>query len=320
MRVFIAGATGVLGRRLLPLLTDAGHDVTGMTRTPAKAELLRPLGATPVIADALDAPAVAKAVAEARPDVVVHQLTAIPDAVDPRHYDRDFAATNRLRTEGTDHLLAAARAAGVPRLVAQGFAAFTLARTDRTVTTEDDARIADPPAALRTTFAALDHLEAAVTGAEWTEGLVLRYGLFYGPGTSLSLDPDGAQVQAVRARKFPLVGDGGGVWSFLHVDDAATATLAAVERGGRGLYNVTDDDPAPVRDWLPFLARAVGAPPPRRVPRWLARLLAGEAVTTMMTEAKGASNGKAKRALGWTPSYASWRQGFVEGLRPGAVA
>ncbi len=315
MKVFIAGATGALGRRLVPLLVEAGHDVTGMTRTPVKVERLRRLGATPVVADALDAAAVARAVAEAAPDVVLHQLTAIPDALDPRHYDRALAATNRLRTDGTDHLLGAARAAGVARFVAQGFAGFTLARTDRPVTTEDDPPHPSPPAPFRSTIAALHHLEAAVTGADWTEGIVLRYGLFYGPGTSISLDPVGAQVAALRARKLPLVGDGRGVWSFLHIDDAAAATLAAVERGGRGVYTVTDDDPAPVGDSLPFLARAVGAPPPRHVPRWLARLLAGAAVTAMMVDAKGASNARAKRSLGWAPSYASWRRGFVEGLR-----
>lgn len=314
MKVFVAGATGALGRRLVPVLVEAGHEVTGMTRTPGKTELLRRLGATPVVADALDAGAVARAVAERGPDVVVHQLTALSGSIDPRHFDRDFAATNRLRTEGTDHLLTAARAAGVRRLVAQGFAGWPAARIGGPVKTEDDPLDLDPPAPFRRTLAALRHLEDAVTGADWTEGLVLRYGGFYGPGTSLSLDPVGEHVKAVRARKFPLVGDGAGVWSFIHVDDAAAATAAAVERGGRGVYNVVDDEPAPVRDWLPVLAAALGGPRPRRIPRWLARILAGEAVTVMMTEVRGASNEKAKRTLGWRPSYASWRRGFIEGL------
>lgn len=315
MKVFVAGATGALGRRLVPMLVESGHEVTGMTRTPGKTELLRRLGAAPVVADALDAEAVSTAVGDSAPDVVVHQLTALSGSLDPRHYDRDFAATNRLRTEGTDHLLAAARASGVRRFIAQGYAGWTLARTDGPVATEDD-----PPEPFRRGFAALRHLEHAVTGAEGIEGLVLRYGAFYGPGTSLWLDPPGDHVAAVRGRKFPLVGDGAGVWSFIHVHDAAAATAAAVERGGSGVYNVVDDDPAPVRDWLPFLADTLGAPPPRRVPRWLARILAGEAVTVMMTEVRGASNEKAKRVLGWRPSYASWRRGFVEGLRPGAAA
>lgn len=319
MKVFVAGATGVLGRRLVPLLVEAGHEVTGMTRAPGKVERLRRLGATPVVADALDAAGVATAVAEAAPDVVVHELTALSGSLDPRHYDRDLAATNRLRTEGTDHLLAAARAAGVPRFVAQGFAGWTLARGEGPVATEDDPPEPDPPAPFRRTFAALGHLEDAVTGADWTEGIVLHYGGFYGPGTSLSLDPVGEHVAGILARKFPLVGDAGGYWSFLHIDDAAAATLVAVERGGRGVYNIVDDDPAPVREWLPFLAETLGAPPPRRIPRWLARILAGEAVTVMMTEVRGASNAKAKRALEWRPSYASWRRGFVEGLRSGGM-
>lgn len=314
MKVFVAGATGALGRRLVPMLVEAGHEVTGMTRTPGKTELLRRLGATPVVANALDAGEVSRAVGDSAPDVVVHQLTALSGSLDPRHFDRDFAATNRLRTEGTDHLLAAARAAGVRRFVAQGFAGWPAARIGGPVKTEDAPLDDDPPAPFRRTLAALRHLEDAVTGAEWTEGLVLRYGGFYGPGTSLALDPVGDQVEGVRDRKFPLVGDGAGVWSFIHVDDAAAATVAALERGGRGVYNVVDDDPAPVRDWLPALADAVGAPPPRRMPRWLARILAGEAVTVMMTEVRGASNQKAKRALGWQPSYESWRRGFVEGL------
>lgn len=320
MKVFVAGATGVLGRRLVPMLVEAGHEVTGMTRTPAKAGLLRELGATPVVADALDAGAVARAVAESGPDVVVNQLTALSGSLDPRHFDRDFAATNRLRTEGTDILLAAAQAARARRFIAQGFAGWPASRVGGPVKGEDAPLDDDPPAAFRAMLAALRHLEDAVTGADGLEGLVLRYGGFYGPGTTLSLDPVGDHVKAVRARQFPLVGDGAGVWSFIHVDDAAAATAAAVDRGGRGVYNVVDDDPAPVRDWLPFLAAALGAPPPRRFPRWLARLLAGEAVTIMMTEVRGASNGKAKRELGWAPSYESWRRGFVEGLGAAAPA
>jgi nucleoside-diphosphate-sugar epimerase len=314
VRIFIAGATGALGRQLVPRLAQRGHEVTGMTRSPDKQKLVWDLGGRPVVADALDPESVARAVAEAEPEVVVHQLTAIPDALDMRHFARDFAATNRLRTEGTDHLLAAARAVGARRFVAQSYAPAVFARVGGPVKSEDDPVDEHPPEQMRTTLAAIRHLEAAVTGADWTEGVVLRYGGFYGPGTSLSLGPEDVMVGAIRKRKMPLVGDAGGVWSFIHIEDAADATVDAVEGEGRGIYNVVDDEPAPVSEWLPAAAAAVGAPPPRRVPRWVARLLAGEAATVMMTEAVGASNAKAKRELGWTPRHASWRDGFATGL------
>jgi 2-alkyl-3-oxoalkanoate reductase len=315
MKVFVAGATGALGQHLVPQLVANGHQVAGMTRTASKQDLVRNLGATPVVADALDPEAVGGAIAEAEPELVVHELTALPDELDMRHIERDFALTNRLRTEATDHLLAAARAVGARRFVAQSYAGWPFARNGAAVKSEDDPLDPDPPKALRTTLDAIRHLEAAVTGADWTEGIVLRYGGFYGPGTSLALDPEGAQVEPIRRRKFPLVGDGGGVWSFVHIADAASATVAAIERGRRGIYNVVDDDPAPVSEWLPAVANAVGAKPPRRLPRWLARLAAGEAAVVMMTEVRGASNSKAKRELGWQPRYPSWRQGFAEGLR-----
>jgi nucleoside-diphosphate-sugar epimerase len=275
---------------------------------------LRSLGARPVVADALDPDAVAAAVAEAEPEVIVHQLTALSRSLDLRHFERDFAPTNRLRTEGTDHLLAAAHAVEARRFVAQSFAGWPSARTGGPITTEDDPLDPAPVEGFRTTLEAIRHLEAAVSGASFTEGVVLRYGGFYGPGTSLGLKPEGEHVEAVRGRKFPIVGGGGGVWSFIHIDDAAAATLAAVEHGRRGIYNVVDDEPAPVREWLPELAAALGARPPRRVPRWLGRMLAGDTATVMMTEVRGASNAKAKRELGWEPRYPSWRQGFASGL------
>ena len=304
MKVFIAGATGALGSRLVPLLVARGHDVVGMTRTASKQDLVRSLGARPVVADALDPDAVAEAVALARPDVIVHQLTALSQplsASDMRHPERSPATimTNRLRIEATDHLLAAGRAVGARRFVAQSFAAF---------------RLDDPPAPLRAPLLGILHVERAVTAIEWGEGLVLRYGGFYGPGTAVSLAPDAQLAAPIRKRRFPIVGDGGGVWSHVHIDDAATATAIAVEHGRPGIYNVVDDEPAPVREWLPVLAAALDAKPPRRVPRWLARLAAGEAPTVMMTEARGASNEKAKHELGWKPRYASWRQGFAQGL------
>jgi nucleoside-diphosphate-sugar epimerase len=314
MRVFVAGATGALGRQLVPELVAGGHEVVGMTRTAAKQEALRAMGARPVVADALDPDAVARVVAEAEPEVIVHQLTALSGRLDLRRPDRFFAMTNRLRTEGTDYLLAAGRAVGVRRFVAQSYAGWPFARTGGPVKDETDPLDPDPPRALRTTLAAIRHLEQAVTGIGWGEGLVLRYGGFYGPGTSLSLEPGAAMVKPVRRRQFPLIGDGGGVWSFVHIEDAATATAAAVERGRAGIYQIVDDEPAPVREWLPALTEALGAKPPRRVPRWLGRLLAGEAATVMMTEIRGASNAKAKRELGWTLRYPSWRLGFAKGL------
>jgi len=314
MKVFVAGATGVLGRQLVPQLVAKGHEVFGMTRSMSKQDLVRSLGARPVVADALDPDAVAEAVASAEPEVIVHQLTALSGEFDMRHIDRFFETTNRLRTEGTDHLLAAGRAVDARRFVAQSFAGWPAARTGGPVKGEDAPFDPDPPEKLRDMLDAIRHLEEAVTQADWLEGVVLRYGGFYGPGTTLSADPSASHTAAVRKRQFPVVGDGGGIWSFVHVEDAAAATAVAVERGKRGIYNVVDDDPAPARDWMPELARVLGAKPPRRVPRWLGRLLAGEAAAVMMTEVRGASNEKAKRELGWRPRYASWRQGFVQGL------
>jgi len=307
MHVFIAGAGGAVGRSLIPLLTSNGHTVTGTTRSAAKAGALRALGAAPVVLDGLDRAAVLDAVAEARPDAIVHQMTALAGLTDFRHAERAFAQTNRLRTEGTDHLLAAARASGVARVVAQSYAGWPYARTGGPVKTEADPLDPDPPRQLRATLDAIRHVEAAVTGAG---GVALRYGGFYGPGTGLT--PGGEQWELVRARKFPLIGDAGGVWSFCHAQDAAGATLAALERWTPGeIYNVCDDEPAPVREWLPALARAVGAKPPRHVPRWLGRVAAGEHTVAMMCESRGASNAKAKAALEWTPRWPSWREGFA---------
>jgi 2-alkyl-3-oxoalkanoate reductase len=314
MKVFVAGATGALGVQLVPQLVAKGHEVVGMTRSASKQEQVRNLGARPVVADALDPDAVAQAVAAAEPEVIVHQLTALSGKFDLRHMDRFFATTNRLRTEGTDHLLAAGRAVGARRFVAQSYAGWPAERTDGPVKNETAPFDPLPAEKMRATLDAIRYLEETVTGADWIEGVVLRYGGFYGPGTSLSADPRADMTSAVRKRQFPVVGDGGGIWSFIQIEDAATATVAAIEAGEPGVYNVVDDDPAPARDWLPELARALDAKPPRRVPRWLGRLLAGEAVAVMMTEVRGASNEKAKRELGWKPRYASWRQGFAQGL------
>ena len=308
MRVFVAGATGAIGRQLVPRLVAAGHEVHGMTRSDSRQAMLSELGAVPVVADALDPDQVAEAVARARPEVIVHQLTAI-GAVDMRHFDRDFALTNRLRTEGTDHLLSAGQAVGVRRFVAQSNGAAPYARTGGAVKDEEDPLDPTPAREMRAMVAAIRHLEEAVLGADWTEGIVLRYGAFYGPGTSLA--PGEQLFELIRKRKFPLVGDGAGVWSFIHIADAAEATLAAVEHGSPGVYNVVDDDPAPVAEWLPALAQTLGAKKPMRVPRFIGRLFAGEAGVVMMTDVRGASNAKAKRELGWHPAHPSWRQGFA---------
>ena len=308
MRVFVAGATGAIGKQLVPRLVAAGHEVVGMTRSESRTAALHNLGATPVVADALDPDQVADAVAHAHPDVIVHELTAI-GKVNPRHFDRDFALTNRLRTEGTDHLLSAGRAVGVRRFVAQSYGSWWYERTGGPVKSEEDPLDPNLAPGMRESQQAVRHLEAAVLGAEWTEGIVLRYGSFYGPGTNMATG--GEAFEMVRKRKFPLAGNGAGVWSFIHVADAAEATVAAIERGKRGIYNVVDDDPAPVAEWLPALAAELGAKQPMRVPRFIGRLFAGEAGVVMMTEARGASNAKAKRELAWRPEHPSWRQGFA---------
>ena len=307
MKVFVAGATGAIGRQLVPRLVEAGHEVHGMTRSASKQALLRDLGAVPVVADALDAEQVAAAVGRAQPDVIVHELTSI-GAVDLRHFDRAFATTNRLRTEGTDHLLSAGQAVGVKRFVAQSFFA-AYERTGGPVKTEEDSfgpgpgqgdardgRRDPPRRGGRCSPRPGPRASCCATAAS--------------TGRHTSLGPDGEQTEAVRQRKFPVVGDGGGVWSFIHIADAAEATVAAVEHGRRGVYNIVDDEPARVADWLPVLARTLGAKKPMHVPRFVGRLLTGEVGAVMMTELRGASNAKAKRELGWTPSHSSWREGF----------
>jgi 2-alkyl-3-oxoalkanoate reductase len=300
MRVFVAGASGAMGGRLVPQLIAHGHEVTGTFRSPGNAERLRALGAQPVALDLLDAPAVRRAVLDAGPEAIIHQATALADVRFGRSLDRAFGPTNRLRTEGTDALLAAAREAGVRRFVAQSFASYRYAREGEPVKTEEDPLDPRPPAMAVQTNAAMRHLDEAVTEAG---GVALRYGGFYGASN------DGL-VKPVRKRQFPVIGDGGGISSFIHLDDAAAATVLALELDAAGIYNITDDEPAPMRDWLPALAAALGAKPPRRVPVWLARLIAGKGMVMMAVGSRGASNEKAKRDLGWTLRYPSWRQGF----------
>ena len=310
MRLFLAGASGTIGRHLLPKLTARGHEVVAMTRTPRKVDALRDAGAFPVVADGLDRDAVMAAVTGAEPDVVIHQMTALTSVGNPRRFDADFHVTNELRTTGTDNLLGAARAAGTRRFITQSFAGWPSIREGGPVKTEDDPLDPHPPAKMRESLDAIRYLERTVAEAEGIEGIVLRYGGFYGPASEM---PE-QMLDGVRKRRFPLVGDGGGVWSFVHLDDAAQATVAAVERGAPGIYNIVDDDPAPVAEWLPVFASSLGAKQPRHVPAWLGRLAAGEAAVVMMTQSRGSSNAKAKRELGWRPEHPSWRQGFREVL------
>jgi 2-alkyl-3-oxoalkanoate reductase len=300
MRVFVAGATGAIGERLVPQLVERGHKGIGTSRSQEKADRLCSQGAEPVVLDLIDPRAVREAVAAARPQAIIHQATALAGMTDFKHFDRSFARTNRLRTEGTDALIAAAREAGVRRFVAQSYAGWPYARNGGPVKTEQDPLDPTPVPTMRETLAAIRHLEQAVVDAG---GVALRYGGFYG-------SPEDAQLELVRKRRFPIVGDGGGVWSFVHLGDAAAATVLALENGAAGIYNIVDDEPAAVREWLPALAAAIGAKPPRRIPRWLARLVAGEAGIALMIEARGASNAKAKSELGWALGYPSWRQGF----------
>lgn len=318
MRVFIAGAAGAIGRRLVPQLVERGHDVTATTRSAKKIDELRALGARPVVVDGLDAGAVGEAVARAEPDAIIHQMTALSGKADLRHFDKWFAVTNQLRTKGTEHLLNAARAAGVKRFIAQSYTGWNNIREGGPVKTEDDPFDPHPLKAQSETLAAIRFVERAVLEAA-PEGIVLRYGNFYGPGVSEDL------FELVRKRRLPIIGDGSGVWSWIHLDDAASATAAALERGGpRGVYNVVDDEPARVSEWLPYLAQIVGAKPPRRVPVWLARLIAGAVPVQWMTEGRGSSNAKARRDLDWRPAWSTWREGFrhamsgdVDPARPG---
>jgi nucleoside-diphosphate-sugar epimerase len=303
MRVFVAGATGALGRHLVPGLVAAGHEVTATTRTPGKVAQLREAGAEPVVVDGLDREAVIAAVRAAAPEVIVHQMTALEGIRSLRKPDKVFAATNELRTRGTDNLLAAAARAGTRRVIAQSNASV-YEPTGGPVKTEEDPLVSRPPSpSSARTLAAIRHVDRTVP-LEAPEGIVLRYGGFYGPGASEIL------VDAVRKRLVPVIGSGTGIWSFIEINDAAAATLAAVDRGAPGVYNVVDSDPAPVAEWLPYLAKVVGAKPPLRMPAWLGRLLAGEFVVAQMTNARGSSNEKARKELGWEPRYTSWREGF----------
>lgn len=314
MRIFIAGATGAVGGRLVPLLSSAGHEVTGTSRSEHGVHRIEAAGGRGVVMDGLDAASVRRAVLDAQPDVLVHELTSLAGGFDLAHIDRSFAVTNELRTRGTDTLIAAAQEAGTPRIIVQSFTGWTNEHAGSPVKTERDRLDPHPVPAMRPALDAIAHAERVTVEAG---GLALRYGSFYGPGQSIGAGGD--TLEAVRRRRVPIVGDGGGVWSFCHIDDAASATAAAITRGAPGTYNIVDDEPAPVAEWLPELARAIGAKPPMRLPAWVARLVVGEFGVAWMTTARGSSNAKAKAELGWTPRYASWRDGFRTGLGlPGA--
>lgn len=312
MKIFLAGAAGAIGRQLTPELVSRGHLVVGTTQTPERFEAIRNAGAEPVVMDGLDRQSVLRSVAAARPDVIVHQMTALSNMRSLRNIDNELAMTNQLRTIGTENLLEAARAAGVDRFVAQSYTGWPNIREGGRVKSEDDPLDPNPPRTMRQTLDAIRQLEDLVLHADGIAGTVLRYGGFYGPGTSLGAD--GKFAGAVLARQLPVVGDGAGVWSFIHVADAARATRIAIEQGAAGVFNIVDDDPAEVAVWLPDLADALGARPPRHVSAWLGRLLIGESGLSMMTAVRGSSNAKAKRVLGWHPEYASWRDGFRRGL------
>jgi len=311
MRVFVAGATGAIGKRLIPALRERGHEVVAMTRSPDKIAVLEAVGAEAVVADALDRQALQRVVRQARPDVVMHQLTSLAHVKQLRHFDREFAVTNRLRTEGTDNLLAAARSVNAKRFIAQSYGGWNYAPTGNGLKTERDEFDPRPLREQQQSLAAIRQLEQSVLSGRDMIGIALRYGTLYGPGTNLAVDGDLADL--VRARRLPIIGNGQGVWSFIHVDDAASAAIAAMERGA-GVYNIADDEPAPEAIWLPELARALGAPPPRHVPGWLGRLLAGEVTVSLMTRVRSISNAKAKAELRWTPRYRNWREGFRSGL------
>jgi nucleoside-diphosphate-sugar epimerase len=312
MKVFLAGGSGAIGKRLVPQLLGRGHSVVAMTRSERNAERLRQIGAEAAIADGLDRGAVMQAVMRSEPEVVVHELTGLTGLTSYKDFDKEFALTNRLRTEGTDHLLEAAQAAGARRFVAQSYGNWIYERTGDALKTEEDPLDPKVPAKQSRSLEAIKYLESRVVGAEGLEGLALRYGSFYGPGTGIEVG--GELAEMIHRRRFPIVGDGGGVWTWIHIDDAASATVAAVERGAPGVYNIVDDEPTPVSQWLPALAQALGAKPPRHVPVWLGRIAAGEVGVSMMTQVRGSSNAKAKRELGWEPRYRSYREGFTTGL------
>ena len=312
MKVLVTGGTGAIGKFLLPLLLENKHEVVALTRSVTKAPELEDSGVTAIIVDPLDKPGLTAAVRRAEPDVIIHQLSALSGVGNFRKFDQEFALTNRFRTEVTDTLLAAARTIGTRRFIAQSYCGWPYAKKGGPVKTEEDPLDPKPPESFTKTLAAIRSLEDKISSTTFLEAIALRYGMFYGPGTAIG--KGGAILKMAKKRRFPIVGGGGGVWSFIHILDAARATVAAISRGAPGIYNIVDDDPAKVAIWAPALAKAVEAKPPRRIPHWLGELTIGKAGVSMMTQIRGCSNAKAKRELNWTPIYPSWRIGFVDGL------
>jgi len=312
MKVFVAGSTGAIGKYLVPQLVEGGHEVTALVRSADRANAVEAMGAKPAVADALNKQELTAAITTAKPEVIIHQLTALSRASDFKNLDEVFVLTNRFRTEVTETMLAAARIVGTRRFIAQSFCGWPFARQGGPVKTEEDPLDPNPPANFSKTLAAIRFLEDAVEKSKDVEALALRYGFFYGPGTALA--KDGSAIDLIRKHKMPIVGNGDGVWSFIHIEDAARATVAAISRGSPGIYNVVDDEPAPVSTWLPYLAEVLGAKPPAKVPHFVAKFVIGDGGVMMMTEIRGGSNAKAKRGLGWQPIYPSWRNGFVQGL------
>jgi nucleoside-diphosphate-sugar epimerase len=312
MKVFVTGGTGAIGQFLLPLLVENKHEVVALTRSSAKAGKLDEIGVTPVIADPFDKQALTAAVRRAEAEVIIHQLTALSSAGNFRKFDQEFALTNRFRTEVTDTLLAAARTIGTRRFIAQSYCGWPYARKGGPVKTEEDPLDPKPPESFTKTLAAIRSLEDKLRGTTFLEGIALRYGNFYGPGTAIG--KGGVILKMIKKRRFPIIGGGGGIWSFIHVMDAARATIAAISRGAAGAYNIADDEPAKVATWLPVLAKEIGAKPPYRIPYWLGELMIGKAGVSMMTQIRGCSNAKAKRELNWAPVYPTWRIGFADGL------
>jgi nucleoside-diphosphate-sugar epimerase len=314
MNVFLAGASGGIGRRLVPILIANGHHVVGTTRSAESADEVRQLGATPVVLDGLDRDAVIAAVRAAQPEVIIHHMTGLTGVRSFKRFDDEFTLTNRLRTEGLDNLLDAALEVSARRVVAQSYGNWNYDRTGGPVKSEDDPLDSNPPAAMSRTMDAIRYLESRLLETDGIEGVALRVGNFYGPRSNIG--EGGRFLDQIQKRQFPIIGDGAGVWSFIHYDDAAMATMLAMNRGERGIYNISDDDPAAVSVWLPELARILGAKPPRRVPKWLGKLVGGEPGVSMFTRIRGASNTRAKRELGWQLLYPSWRDGFKHGLGP----
>jgi 2-alkyl-3-oxoalkanoate reductase len=310
MKVFVAGSTGVIGRMLLPVLLEEGHEVIALVRNTKKGRAVEEMGAKTAFADAFNKEELTAAVRKAEPEVIIHQLTAIPKDLNFKKLDEQFVLTNRLRTEVLDSMIAAGHLVGARRFIAQSLCGWPFARVGGPVKTEDDPLDPNPPAGFSKTLAAIRYLEDAIRKTQGMEAIALRYGFLYGPGATFA--KGSSTIELIRRRGMPIIGGGGGVWSFLHVEDAARSTAAALTCGEAGIYNIVDDEPAPVSTWLPFLADILGAKPPLKAPAWLGKMMIGEGGLSLMTRVRGGDNQMAKCLLGWQPVFSSWRAGFVK--------